>query len=196
MRNQVMPWGRSLCTVTMKFSPVKIELKPRMNTPVTIDSTEVLVVGYQGEPYLRFLPEGGVLENRNAPTTYTNESRYGGDEIPAHASRTAEPDWVVLSDGHRWAWHDHRIHWMQRSRPLGLNAEGEALVADQRDERQQHQRNHGFDQGKSIGVVAFHRFTCPQRSWSFPGALHRCHGTPGSAPGTGSGSRHPGVWSH
>jgi hypothetical protein len=38
-----MPRGRSLCTVTMKFSPVKIELKPRMNTPVTIGITEVPV---------------------------------------------------------------------------------------------------------------------------------------------------------
>ena len=28
-----MPGGRSLWIVTMKFSPVKIELKPRMNAP-------------------------------------------------------------------------------------------------------------------------------------------------------------------
>ena len=91
--------------------------------------TEVRVIGYQGEPYLRFLPEGGVLENRNAPTTYTNESRYGGDEIPANASSTAEPDWTLISDGHRWAWHDHRIHWMQRSRPLGASAGDQILEA-------------------------------------------------------------------
>jgi hypothetical protein len=91
--------------------------------------TEVLVTGYQGEPYLRFLPEGGVLENRNAPTAYTNESRYGGDEIPTNASSTAEPDWALISDGHRWAWHDHRIHWMQRSRPLGASAGDQILEA-------------------------------------------------------------------
>ena len=91
--------------------------------------TEVLVVGYQGEPYLRFLPEGGVLENRNAPTTYTNESRYGGDEIPPNASASAEPDWQLLSDGHRWAWHDHRIHWMQRDRPLGASSGDQILEA-------------------------------------------------------------------
>ena len=35
MRNQVMPGGRSLWIVTMKFRPVKIELNPRMNTPMT-----------------------------------------------------------------------------------------------------------------------------------------------------------------
>ena len=33
MRNQVMPGGRSLWMVTMKFRPVKIDEKPRMNTP-------------------------------------------------------------------------------------------------------------------------------------------------------------------
>lgn len=91
--------------------------------------TTVLVVGYQGEPYLRFLPEGGVLENRNAPTTYTNESRYGGDEIPPNAVADAEPDWEQVSGGHRWAWHDHRIHWMQRSRPLGASAGDQILEA-------------------------------------------------------------------
>ena len=30
IRNHVIPGGRSVWTVTMKFSPVKIELKPRM----------------------------------------------------------------------------------------------------------------------------------------------------------------------
>ncbi len=33
MRNQVMPRGRSLWIVTMKFSPVKIELNPSENDP-------------------------------------------------------------------------------------------------------------------------------------------------------------------
>ena len=44
MRNQVMPGGRSLCTVTMKFRPVKIELKPRMNAPNVAGTTAVFVV--------------------------------------------------------------------------------------------------------------------------------------------------------
>ena len=41
MRNQVMPRGRSLWIVTMKFSPVKIELKPRQTTPVSTQITGV-----------------------------------------------------------------------------------------------------------------------------------------------------------
>ena len=44
MRNQPMPGGRSVCIVTMKLMPVKIELKPRMKTPVTAGTTAVRVV--------------------------------------------------------------------------------------------------------------------------------------------------------
>ena len=33
MRNQVMPGARSLCVVTTKFSPVRIEEKPTTMTP-------------------------------------------------------------------------------------------------------------------------------------------------------------------
>ena len=44
--------------------------------------TDVIVVGYRGEPYLWFRPDGTVAENRNAPTTYQNLSRYGS-EAPA-----------------------------------------------------------------------------------------------------------------
>jgi hypothetical protein len=42
--NQVIPAGRSLWIVTMKFKPVKIELKPRMKTPNVVAMTLVLVV--------------------------------------------------------------------------------------------------------------------------------------------------------
>jgi hypothetical protein len=83
---------------------------------------EVFVLGYQGERYLWFRPDGAVLENRSAPSTYINAARYGGGDIPPEASPDAEPDWHQVGDGHRWAWHDHRIHWMQRSRPLGRSA--------------------------------------------------------------------------
>jgi len=34
-----MPGGRSLWIVTTKFMPVKIELKPRMKTPITTGTT-------------------------------------------------------------------------------------------------------------------------------------------------------------
>ena len=34
MRKKLMPGGRSMWTEAMKFTPVRIEEKPRMNTPI------------------------------------------------------------------------------------------------------------------------------------------------------------------
>ena len=43
MRNQVIPGGRIILMVTMKFKPVKIELNPRMNTPRVAAITVLLL---------------------------------------------------------------------------------------------------------------------------------------------------------
>ena len=78
----------------------------------------VEVVGYGGEPYLRF--EGPVVvENELAPTKYTNEDRYAVSEIPDFASASADPSWVEVSDNGSYAWHDHRSHWMNPDPPPG-----------------------------------------------------------------------------
>lgn len=89
--------------------------------------TEVIVVGYQSEDYLWFQPDGTVLENQNAPSTYTNDDRFGGGEIPANASRDAVPDWREVGQEGRYSWHDHRAHWMQSIRPAGKQV-GDQIV--------------------------------------------------------------------
>jgi hypothetical protein len=91
--------------------------------------TEAMVVGYQGEDYLWFRPDGVVLENRNSPATYLNANRYGVDAVPPGASADAEPDWARVATGGYWAWHDHRAHWMQSARPFGLGAGDQILEA-------------------------------------------------------------------
>ncbi len=85
--------------------------------------TEVIVVGYQGEPYLRFTPGDGVYRNTNSPATYLNEDRYGDAEIPPGTSAGAEPDWVQVDAGNIFAWHDHRAHWMSRTDPPQVAAD-------------------------------------------------------------------------
>ena len=50
---------------------------------------EVVIEGYDGEPYLRFAAGGGVYRNENSPATYLNKDRYGGADVPASASKTA-----------------------------------------------------------------------------------------------------------
>jgi hypothetical protein len=90
---------------------------------------EAKVIGYEGEDYLWFRPDGVVLENRNSPATYLNADRYGIDGVPDTASVDAEPDWQQVATGGYWAWHDHRAHWMQSARPFGLQAGDQILEA-------------------------------------------------------------------
>ncbi len=77
------------------------------------------VVGYRGEPYLRFEADGTVLENQLSPTKYLNEERYGTDTGPEIVDPTAEPEWEEVASGGRFAWHDHRTHWMNDQKPPG-----------------------------------------------------------------------------
>jgi hypothetical protein len=91
--------------------------------------TEVFVVGYRGEPYLWFRPDGAVLENRRSPSTYINEDRFGGGDVPDSASADAPPEWSPIAANGRWAWHDHRAHWMQPTRPFGQSPGDQILEA-------------------------------------------------------------------
>jgi hypothetical protein len=72
---------------------------------------ELLVVGYQGEPYLRVGPDG-IWLNANSPASYLNGDRFAAVDVPAEANADAEPRWIRQPDQPTYAWHDHRIHWM------------------------------------------------------------------------------------
>lgn len=78
---------------------------------------DVVILGYQGEPYLRFGGDGGVFENRRSPATYLNQDRYARTEVPGDVDADAEPEWRRVVDGSTHAWHDHRIHWMSPEKP-------------------------------------------------------------------------------
>ncbi len=82
----------------------------------------VVIEGYNGEPYLRFAAGGGVFRNTNSPATYLNEDRYGAVAVPASASDDAEPRWESVSSKNEYTWHDHRIHWMSRIDPPKVRA--------------------------------------------------------------------------
>ena len=81
---------------------------------------QVNVPGYQGEPYLRFDADGTVSENVRSPAHFLNTSRYSQTEVPPEADPEADPEWRVVADGGRYAWHDHRTHWMLEVPPTGL----------------------------------------------------------------------------
>ena len=78
---------------------------------------EVIVLGYQQEPYLRIRADGVVEENQRSPAAYLNADRFGGGTPPAGADATLPPTWHQVGDGGAWSWHDHRAHWMSPDPP-------------------------------------------------------------------------------
>ena len=73
--------------------------------------TDVVVFGYEDEPYLRVGPDG-VYQNARSPSVFLNRTLDPPGEYPDTYDPNAEPDWVQVSDGNTAAWHDHRAHAM------------------------------------------------------------------------------------
>ncbi|HEY7582190.1 MAG TPA: hypothetical protein VIB78_01040 [Acidimicrobiia bacterium] len=94
------------------------------------EGTEVEVLGYQEEPYVRVDPAGTVWANRMSPAFYLNDDRYGQITIPHGVSPESPPDWVSVGVGGRYAWHDHRIHWMSPVPPPGVAPEQPSLIQE------------------------------------------------------------------
>lgn len=94
-----------------------------------LEPVEIIVLGYQAEPYLRFDPDGTVYENRRSPAVWLNQERYGNEEPPAFASADARPEWFEVATNGRYAWHDHRSHWMNPQPPPSAEAGDQVLEA-------------------------------------------------------------------
>ena len=84
---------------------------------------DVEVRGYDGEPYIRILGDGTVEVNKRSPSYYLNLERFGDVQPPPDASETARPRWDVVDKTGRFEWHDHRIHFMSKSRPAQVTDE-------------------------------------------------------------------------
>jgi hypothetical protein len=117
------------------------------------DSTEeVLVYGYDGEPYLRVGPEG-VFENRRSPATYLNQEQYGRVDVPAGADPAATPDWVRVSGDTSRAWHDHRIHYMAPTPHPAIAADASEPQLVPGFERWEVPFRHGEDEHVVVGEL-------------------------------------------
>ena len=93
-------------------------------------AAELLVYGYEGEPYLRIGPEG-VWQNAASPATYLNQTRFAetpSSEFPPEVGPDFEPRWEKVGDERSHAWHDHRIHWMAPSLPPQVTDPGQATL--------------------------------------------------------------------
>ena len=89
--------------------------------------TAAEVPGYEGEPYLRFDADGSVFENRLSFSTIYNQDRYGSVERPDYVDHSAAPEWIRVDNDGSYAWHDHRIHYMDPRPPIGAQP-GDVII--------------------------------------------------------------------
>ena len=78
---------------------------------------EVVIYGYEGEPYARILRDGTVQTNQRSPATYLNENRFAEVQVPKSADPEAPPEWKTMDESGVLTWHDHRMHYMAKGTP-------------------------------------------------------------------------------
>jgi hypothetical protein len=90
--------------------------------------TEVMVLDYKQQPYIRAGADGTVSVNTNSEAYYLNEDRYGEESVPKGLGST--PAWKVVSRNGRYDWHDHRMHWMGSNDPPNLKDKSVRTLVD------------------------------------------------------------------
>jgi len=93
---------------------------------------DVVVLGYEGEPYLRVGPDG-VFENQRSPAATLNDQRIPSEsEVPDDADPEAAPEWERIGGGTTVRWHEHRAHWMGNDDPKAVrdNPDQEQVVQE------------------------------------------------------------------
>lgn len=98
-----------------------IDLGDRLRLTNATDR-DLVVLGYEGEPYLRIGPRG-VYENTRSPATYLNRTRVPDTRPPSSADADAPPVWRRVSDGTTASWHDHRAHFMGSRSPAAVRTD-------------------------------------------------------------------------
>jgi hypothetical protein len=88
---------------------------------------EVIVLGYQSEPFVRIHPDGRVEENCASPSWALSRERFPSGRLPDGVGADLAPRWVEVATDGAWAWHDHRTHWMGAARPMGLGPGDEVV---------------------------------------------------------------------
>lgn len=78
---------------------------------------DLVVVGYDGEPYLRLGPRG-VFENRRSPAVALNRPNASSTTmVPPAAVEPSAPEWHRVSDGSAATWRDRRLAGKESNPP-------------------------------------------------------------------------------
>jgi hypothetical protein len=75
----------------------------------------IVIEDYKGRPYARLRPDRTVEVNTNSEAYYLNDDRFAQVQVPD--GLPAQPKWKLVSRTGRFEWHDHRAHWMSKTRP-------------------------------------------------------------------------------
>jgi hypothetical protein len=86
---------------------------------------DIVVEGYDDEPYVRIQADGSVEVNRRSPAYYLNDDRFAEAEVPASADPEAAPEWEEVDGSSSYSWHDHRMHYMSTGTPPQVEDESE-----------------------------------------------------------------------
>jgi hypothetical protein len=78
---------------------------------------DVVIEGYEEEPYARVRADGTVEVNTDSRAYYLNDDRFANVDVPAGVDGRGPPQWKEVDKTGRFEWHDHRAHWMAKTTP-------------------------------------------------------------------------------
>ena len=84
---------------------------------------DVMITGYQNEPYMHIKTTGDVFVNDGSQTTLINGNRYGNVDT-SNFVESPTPVWRKIGTNGTAMWHDHRVHWMSPKRPAPIDTIG------------------------------------------------------------------------
>jgi hypothetical protein len=88
---------------------------------------DVMISGYQDEPYMHITKTGDVFVNDGSQTTLINGNRYGNVDT-SNFVESPTPVWRKIGTNGIAMWHDHRVHWMSPKQPAPIDTLGTVVA--------------------------------------------------------------------